>query len=274
MKKIEVYQSLWGMTDLPCKESPWSTEEQVNQIKAAGFDGALQFVDDNAKETHALSELITSKDLKLGISCFGYSVEDVESKLDYAKKYNAEFVNIMVKDYFKVDKEATLLLEKIIKYAKNIGVLAFIETHRGTITQDLIRTTEYVKSIPELALTIDFSHYIVSGEIDVPNENVELCFDALLKKAAAIHIRISNGEQIQVPIHALKNEQYDNFIRWWKKGIQYSCSYGTIEKPFPIVIELGPEAYQQKIRTDEGVWIYDCNRWDEALKWKEIVRKF
>jgi hypothetical protein len=272
MKKIEVYQSLWGMTDLPSREIPWSTEEQIEIIKQAGFDGALQFVDDDLEETIALSQWIIECGLKLGISCVGYELEDIKQKLEYAKVYKAEFVNIMVKDYYKIGSEATLFLEQVIQLGKSIGVSTYIETHRGTVTQDLIRTVDYIKSLPEMELTIDFSHYIVSGEVNITDEKIESSFDELLKKASAIHIRVSNGEQVQVPIHSLTKEQYDNFIRWWKKGIDYAQSRSIVPKPFPIVVELGPELYQQKIKMDDGSWIYDCDRWKEALLWLEIVQ--
>ncbi|MBC7958916.1 MAG: hypothetical protein H7X94_03525 [Vallitaleaceae bacterium] len=274
MKKVDVYQSLWGMRDLPNQELPWSIEEQVCKIKEAGFDGILQFVDDFSDETQNLTELIKNAGLKLGLSCVGYHMEDIEGKIKYAKNCNAEFLNIMVKDYFIVGKEATLLLENILRFGKAMMVPTFIETHRGTITQDLIRTTEYLKSIPELQLTIDFSHYVVSGEISIPEEKVEECFDALLKRAAAIHIRISNGEQVQVPIHGLDDGLYANFIRWWQKGIDYAMSHGEVKKPFPIVVELGPHPYQQKFSSPEGEWLYDYNRWEEALRWKNIIEKF
>jgi len=274
VKKIEVYQSLWGMTDLPSIEMPWNIMEQIRHIKQAGFDGALQFVDDFFEETLEISKAIIDSGLKLGISCVGYEIEDIASKIAYAKRAKAEFINIMVKHYFIVGQEAIMLLNEIIKQSIEMNFKVLIETHRGTITQDLIRTSEYIEAIPEMLLTLDLSHYIVSGEIGTPDRNVENYFEKLLQRAASIHIRVGNGEQIQVPLNALDEIQYNNFIRWWKNGIEQSILREEIMQPFPVVIELGPCPYQQKVMSPDGSWIIDCNRWDEAIRWKQIVEKF
>lgn len=274
MKRVDVYQALWGMIDIPSKDKPWSMAENIEQIKNAGFDGILQFIEDDSEETQSITQIIQDARLKLGISCFCYDLTDIQKKITYAKKHEAQFINIMVKDYFIINKEAISLLDNIIEIGSKVGIPTYIETHRGTITQDLIRTIEYLEAMPNMRLTLDLSHYIVSGEIETPSEVIELYFNELLKRTASIHIRISNGEQVQVPIDSLNEQQYSNYIRWWQKAVSYASQRDTNRKSFPVIVELGPEPYQQKFLNDQGEYILDCNRWEEAILWKERIKEF
>ena len=179
----------------------------------------------------------------------------------------------MVKNYFLADEEAIELIEDIIQYGKSQGVTVFIETHRATVTQDLKRAVFYAKSIDDLLLTIDLSHYIVSGEFTEENmilyeHRMHEYFDILLEKTASIHIRLSNGEQVQVPLNRIGKVHLNAYKNWWKKGLENASKY--TDEPIPIIIELGPEDYQQKV-IHKNQWIYDCDRWEEALALKRSV---
>lgn len=275
MGKIDVYQALWGMEQLPTPEAPYNKETQLKMIEEAGFDGALNFIDDLSDESlvdsYRTSDLINESGLRLGLSCNGFGLEDIKGKIDYANSVNAEFLNIMVKDYYIYGQGAISLLEATIAYGETVGVKVLIETHRGTVTQDLIRATEYVEAIKKMELTIDLSHYVVGCEIGESNDQVEAHFDKLLKRTAGIHIRISNGEQVQVPLNRIGKEQLENFTRWWDMGVSYWKESANEGERLPVVVELGPQDYQQKILVD-GQWVFDCDRWNEALIWKSIIR--
>lgn len=277
MKKIDTYQALWGMEQLPTPEAPYTIEEQLRMIQEAGFDGALNFIDDISSESlgesYRTSDLINESNLKLGLSCNGFGLEDIKGKIDYSSKVKAEFLNIMVKDYYIYGEDAIKLLKEIISYGKTQGVKVYIETHRGTVTQDLIRATEYVEAIADMALTIDLSHYVVGCEIGETNDKIEAHFDQLLRRTNSIHIRISNGEQVQLPLNRIGEEQLQNFLRWWQKGINYWSENARQDEVLPIVVELGPQDYQQKVVVD-GEWVFDCDRWNEALIWKSIISEF
>lgn len=277
--KLDIYQALWGMEDIPDPQHPYTMKKGIEMIVQAGFDGALNFIDDRSKETlfetKRVSQLVQSSGLKLGLSCNGFNLEDIKEKMDYAKTVGGEFINIMVKSYFIHGNDAIDLLKEILLYGQRVGVDAFIETHRGTITQDLFRTLHYVKAIDEIPLTVDLSHYILAGEFTLENLGfygglLEEELDVLLSHTASLHLRVSNGEQIQVPLNRITTEHLIAFRNWWKKGLHYAAERLPPGKKIPVIVELGPEDYQQKI-WHEGRWIYDCNRWEEALKFKELI---
>lgn len=269
--RIEIFQSTWGMIDLPNKQYAWSFEEQLNQIKDAGFTGILHYHDSTSHSLN-LKQLLEEKDLKLGISCTVDTIEEFLEFATFAKNEGAVFVNVMVKDAFVVGNEATSKIRSLYEISRKIGIPLFIETHRGTLTQDLIRTVEYVKSVPEMFLTIDFSHYVLSGEISKPTEQTEAAFDIILQRASSIHARVSNGEQIQIDIGNGKGSEVENFIKWWEKGIQYWLKSAKRGDFFPFVIELGPPPYGMNV-PDNLKAIHTgelSDRWKQALVLKRI----
>lgn len=276
MSNIDIYQALWGMEMLPSKEAEWTLEEKLEKIYAEGFDGVLNFIDDSndqaLKTSYKATELINKGPLKLGLSCNGFNLEDIKNKIDYTSEVEAEFINIMVMDYFIIGEQALCLLKDIIAYGKEKHVNVLIETHRRTVTQDLIRTVEYVEAIDDMLLTIDLSHYIVSGELYEPSEKVEVAFEKLLKRTGSMHLRISNGEQVQVSLNNIAADQLENYKRWWKSAINNSKKHLSDSEKLPIVIELGPEDYQQKLLVD-GEWIYDGDRFEEAIRMKNLIKQ-
>lgn len=275
MKNIDVYQALWGMEMLPSKEAEWTLEEKLDRIEKAGFDGILNFIDDLDEVTlansHKASDLINAGPLKLGLSCNGFNLEDIKEKIDYTAKVQGEFLNIMVMDYFIIGQEAIELLKQVIAYGQSKKVKVFIETHRRTVTQDLIRAVSYVQAVEDILLTIDLSHYIVSGELGQPSDQVEIAFDHLLQRTGSMHLRISNGEQVQVPLNRIAPEQLEHYKVWWKAAGVYNQKHLAPGERLPIVVELGPEDYQQKILVDGG-WVYDCDRFEEAIRMKEFIK--
>lgn len=275
MKKLDIYQALWGMIDLPVGQAQDSIEVQLKKIEEAGFDGVLHFIEDmnqsTLDEVYRVTSLIKESGLKLGLSCFSYSVEDARWKIEYAREQEAMFLNIMVKDYFITGKEATLYLEEIIRIGEENKVDVLIETHRGTVTQDLIRATEYVRSIKNMFMTIDLSHYAVSCELEISNDKFEEHFDLLLQRMRSCHLRISNGEQVQLPLSLISESHLNNFMRWWKKGADYYFEQNNA--PLPVVVELGPAPYHQKLKNDNDEWVEACDRWEESLKWKAKIQE-
>jgi len=276
MKKIDIYQALWGMIDLPLNKMADAIEAQLLKIEQAGFDGVLNIIYDTDEATLRLAkrttELVKQANLKLGLSCEVHSLEDAKRKIEFAKEQEAEFLNIMVKNYFIRGEAATNYLREILTIGGKNQVEVLIETHRGTVTQDLICTTDYVKSIEHMFLTIDLSHYVVGCELDESNSDVEAHFDQLLSRMKSCHIRVSNGEQIQVPIHLMKSYQLDNFKRWWVKGANYY--FEKNDQPLPIIVELGPEPYHQRLLSENNEWVDACDRWEEALIWKDKIKEW
>ena len=266
MKQVEVYQALWAMEDYPSVENTLSLTEGLFKIQDSGFDGVLQYIDDFEASTISDTRQINNSPLKLALSCRGFNIEDIEKKLKYAAEHKAEFINVLVIGYFIRGQEALDYIRAIQKLGDQLGVKTYIETHRGTITQDLNCTLDYIEAIGDLRLTIDLSHYVLAGEIDETYDLVEESFDRLLQRTASIHVRVSNGQQIQLSMDTIIDEQLNNYKRWWTNGLNYA-SKTTDSETIPVVIELGPFPYQLKVKDN-----FDYDRYEEAVRWMEYFR--
>ena len=131
------------------------------------------------------------------------------------------------------------------------------------MTQDLLRTVEYAKSVPELRFDLDLSHYFVAGEIggDLTAE-ARSAFDAIIARAVMLDGRVSNGEQVQIDIGPTgDNPHARRFATLWKKAMVSWLERAKPGDVLPFRVELGPPSYA--ILDREGREISD--RWAQTL---------
>ena len=276
---VKYFQAIWAMED-----TGFDTDEKINWIISNGYEGALNFIDDSSENalenSRSIDQLILEKGLILGLSCNGFDLDDIQNKIEYCKKSGADFINIMVKNYFATFEEACEMIQSGLELGRKLGVKVFIETHRATVTQDLKRTLCLSKKFPNMDMTIDLSHYIVAGEFTEENlllykEPLNSAFDDLLPHTGSLHLRLSNGEQVQVSLNRISDFHKKHFIRWWKKGIDFAIkklNQGTNLSYVPVITELGPKDYQIAV-LNEGQWLNDGDRLQESLDLVGILKE-
>ncbi|RAP78441.1 sugar phosphate isomerase/epimerase family protein [Paenibacillus montanisoli] len=267
--RIEIHQAMWGMVGLGENGREWTIEEKLDKIAEAGFTGIA-----GVPDSESFKKRVERYGLKYGSGGFPWTADDLEPMLIRAKEQGAMYFNSQVLDNFVIDEEAIRRLDQMTETALRVGLPHFVETHRGRITQDLIRTAAYVKAIPDLRLTIDFSHYVVNGELDgfVPETaaTAESYFQLLLQRASSIHARISNGHQVQADIGADGNEtQAERFYKWWETGMRHWLKLAGPGDIFPFIVELGPPPYAlaRTVRSYADTEITD--RWQQCLAIKK-----
>lgn len=265
--RLEVHQALWGMVGLPGPGGPdGSREEQVARIAAAGFTGVLGSVPPPA-DRPAWRRLLERHRLAFGAMAFPARPADLDPVLQDARDFGAAYVNAQVLDGFVVGDAAVDLLRGLGRRAEGAGVPFFVETHRGRVTQDLLRTLDYVGRLPDLLLTVDLSHYVVAGELAAPSPAAEEAFAALLARTGTIHGRVSNGEQVQVDVGDGSRGPVTHFRRWWAAGMRAWRAKARPGDVLPFVVELGPPGYA--ITTPEGREVSD--RWEQALVLRRVA---
>ncbi len=241
------------------------------KIAEAGFTGILGSLPEK-HEADKWRRLLDEYQFSFGIHSFPSSPEDLRAILGQAKDFGVQYINSQVMGDFLIGQEAIHLLRSLVQEAKEVAIPYYVETHRGRITQDLIRTVDYVKAIPDLRLTIDLSHYVLAGE-GCFSQEAEAYFDTLLKRTAAIHARVSNGHQIQIDIGTNgEHPAVERFIRWWETGMSYWRANAKEGDVLPLVCELGPPDYSMtRFSTDKPTEISD--RWEQALVFKRLLEK-
>ncbi|WP_377472739.1 sugar phosphate isomerase/epimerase family protein [Paenibacillus chartarius] len=270
---LEVQMSWWTMTGLDGDAESRSLEERFHRIAEAGFDGINGFVP-APEEADAWRKLLERYGLSFSVNAYPKSAEDMARFLDQAKQFERiDFINAQVLTPFLTGQAAEALLSDIHHLARNAGIPVYIETHRGTITQDLIRTARYVDHIGDLRLTIDFSHYVVAGEMHTVSEEAEALLQKLLTRTSSIHARVSNGEQIQVDVGSSgEHPMMRHFERWWRSGMTNWLETAGQVGPFPFICELGPPPYA--ITADEFGSRREelSDRWSQSLLFAQMAR--
>jgi hypothetical protein len=213
-------------------------------------------------------------------------VEELDDFLCKAKSFGrVDFVNVQVMRPFLVGDQAVQLLGNMGELSRSAGIPAYIETNRGTITQDLLRTVEYAERLPGLELTIDFSHYVVAGEMHTVSHEAEELLQTLLTRTKSIHARISNGEQVQIDIPMVasvgeegavesefENSMLKHFQRWWLVGMRSWRQGAREDEVLPFICELGPPPYAITVHGPDGVQYEVSDRWTQALLFARIAR--
>ncbi len=258
--RLAVQQSMTAMNSLS------SLEERFEQIAQAGFSGVHARLPP-LEQRVLWQRLLMQYNLSFGALLFPAQSADLKSLLLEAQDFGAMYANTQVQGRYLQLEPSLRLLEQILEAEAATGLPCFIETHRGTVTQDLLRTLEMLEYLPNLFLTLDLSHYVLAGEIGawVVDSELEAHIAPLLTRTRAIHGRISSAEQIQV---GLDSSMRVYFLAWWKKAMQFwkmSARNGDI---LLFVTELLPPEYAI---TAGGVELTD--RWLEALELKAIAEQ-
>lgn len=275
-KRLKVEMSWWGMNGLkPLQGGEDTTEARFRMIAENGFDGINAFIP-SAEEAGLWKELLRHYGLSFSVNAYPSTLEDMAGFLEKAQAFGGiDYINAQVMQPFMIGDEAVRLLEGIGRLSDAAGIPVYVETHRGTITQDLIRTAEYVRTLPDMKLTIDYSHYVVAGELHTISEEAESWLQKLLPNAHSIHTRVSNGEQVQIGIgESGEHPMVAHFARWWESAMRHGRSHARdTSSAFPVVIELGPPSYA--ITTDEAGKRSNeiSDRWAQSLYLQKLVRK-
>ncbi|WP_282935923.1 TIM barrel protein [Paenibacillus sp. RC67] len=268
--RMDVQMSWWAMNGLHSsgdRQSAWSQEAKLQRIAEAGFAGVNAFIPEPA-QAKEWRRLLEQYGLTLSVNAYPKSAVDMTEFIEKLRAYDGavQYVNAQVMTPFIVDTSAEKLLHDIARLAEDARIHVFIETHRGTITQDLLRTVEYVNSLPSLRLTIDFSHYVVAGEMRTISDEAEALLQTLLTRTSCIHARVSNGEQVQVNVGEQgEHPMLSHFERWWESGMRHWLAQASLGDHFPFVCELGPPPYA--ITLDEYGDKSDeiSDRWTQSL---------
>lgn len=268
--RLQLVLNLWGLGAYPTASAPWSEEKKVEETKAAGFD-AFDVWGSGAKEEDLArwQALAARHGLAVGVEFGPNRVEDVDEGIAVAKRLGSVYLDAHVASYFLPERDAEALLRGLVERARAASVPLVIQTHRGRVTQDLLRTVGYARAIPELRFDVDFSHYVVAGELTGPlGPEAQAAFDTLVERAIMLDGRVSNGEQVQVDFtNPAYRAQLERTSALWKRVMVRWLRTAAPGDVFPFRVELGPPDYA--ILGADGREIAD--RWALQKQLKTLV---
>ena len=199
--KLYHVANLWSLTDYPSAAGAWSLEEQLDAVKAAGFDGF----------TTQLGPAHASQAEKRGLFVVGYFASGDETRfadlLKGQKDAGAYHINVQLADHDTAPGEALRLTLKLMEEADRIGhIEPAIEVHRDTCTETPEKTYALADGFFEktgrlLPMTWDFSHLSVVKHLSQENYIERLLIRPdLVRRSVQFHFRPFNGHHCQVPV--------------------------------------------------------------------------
>jgi hypothetical protein len=163
------------------------------------------------------------------------------------------------------------LLRALSQRFKAEKIAMMLQTHRGLVTQDVLRTVSYAKEIPDLRFALDLSHYVAAGELggEFPPAAMD-AFEVIMARAGMLDGRVSNGEQVQIDIGPTGDTpEARRFAAVWKKTMARWLKRAGKGDILPFRIELGPPDYA--IRDLSGREISD--RWAQTLVFRTLAER-
>jgi uncharacterized protein (TIGR01244 family) len=266
--RLSVEQAIWAMGGLPRGAAEWSREEKVAKIGEAGFDGFMVFLPGSIDEQDTYADLARRHGLALTLQCAPGTLADLERGLAAVERMKARALVAMIQPTFVSYDEGAAKIRSMMDASIAAGVPFYVETHRGTITQDLLLTQRWALEIAGLQIHADLSHFVISYEIgSKPSGTIRDAFDAILARTGMVDGRIGNGEQVQIDIGPQGASPHAKlFASWWRQAMVNWLKHAGPGDIFVFKPELGPPAYS--IVDLEGKEISD--RWAQALAMREL----
>lgn len=191
--RLKVYLNLGTLVDLPAS-SIWPKRrgaEAMAYLKEVGFEGAQ---DGDAQDCRAAG---------IGSAASGRVdlVGDAETLARKFKDLGHECATLHVGSGFEDDAGMDALVQAVVDASERVDFPLYIETHRATITQDVWRTIQLARRIPDVRFNADFSHYytgleLAYGDLPAKFNAMQPIFD----RVRFMHGRIGSPGSIQVDI--------------------------------------------------------------------------
>jgi len=271
-QKLEVFQSLWSMELRRPDGFTRKDEEKFAMISEAGYDGvALDFAWSDVESARKYLPIMQKYYLGCALIAFPTTPEDLQGVIDLAADFDTRYIAINARYFPWTPAEAVPRICQWLEMSEKAGIPTYLETHRLTVTNDVVFTLDLLDMVPELELVADLSHIVVAREFPEPVDDMHNGWiDCILKRSASLQGRISNREQIQVPLGFPQHAYWENqYAQWWKQGFQYWRKRSDENAVMNFLCELGPPPYA--ITDKNGKELSD--RWEEALLLKKQVKE-
>ncbi len=266
--RLEVEQAIWAMGGLPRGAPAWNREQQVARIAGAPFDGFMVFLPSAESDQDEYRALAQKHNLALTLQCAPSSGEDLHVALSAAKRMDARALVAMIRPTFVTYDEGAAKIRAMMVLAREAKMPFYVETHRGSITQDLLLTGEWARTIDSIQFHADLSHFVVSYSVGgVARGRIAEVFDAVLARTGMLDGRVGNGQQVQIDVGPSgDNEHAARFARWWKTAMVSWLRGAGPGDVFVFKSELGPPPYS--IVNESGEELSD--RWAQALVLRDL----
>lgn len=241
--KILFSKSKWELPQL-------GLGEFLARIKVSGFDASELYLpdvaetDDTVRRMHneagvdLVAQLVTSGDTP--------AAHEESLRRLYARAVGCGAVRVNCHtgtDWFSFADNLRLFKVALgLEAEHELGICH--ETHRGRALYNAPDSLRYLRELPALKLTADFSHWQVVHETDDLAHQHE-AVDAAIARAWHLHARVGSAQAPQVADArvAAHAPQLGTLLGFWRRILQARAADGA--EFIAITPEFGPPAYQQ-----------------------------
>jgi len=264
--QLKLFKTMWGFNGS-------SVDEAVNQLVTAGMQGLEGAAPENKIEQAYWSELFESKDIPYiaEITTAGSYVPDrhatlqqhldsLERKLQHSAALDPLFVTCLGGCDAWPEVQSIEFFQRAIELAEKYSLTISFETHRSRSLFNPWVTQRIVEQIPEINLTIDFSHWCVVCERLMDTE-LDL-IHTIADNVQHIHARVGYDQGPQVPDP--RAPEYEYALRahqnWWE--ILWRAQIKRGFKFTTMTPEFGPDGYLHELPFSKqpvaDLWELNC----------------
>ncbi len=275
--RLKVYLNMGTLVELRA-DSIWPKlmgVEAMEFLKQAGFEG----VQDGDAET--------CRQAKMGSIASGRvdNLTDAAALAVKMKGLGHQAATLHVGTGFEDDAQMDALVQSILEASVKYDFPLYIETHRATITQDVWRTIQLTKRVPDVAFNGDFSHFytgleLVYGDLMGKFRMMQPIFDRVkfmhgrISSPGCIQVDVGDGDRETPQVHGPSNF-IDHYREMWTRAM---AGFLKSAKPGDYLV-FAPEIlapyiyYGRKFMGSDGKLVEESDRYAQALVLARIARE-
>lgn len=244
-----------------------SLAQRLGRVAEAGYEFFEGTWTDGEKAAEA-AKMAENLELRLVLQAHFSDAGAIDDVLKVAERLDALAVNCHIRDPWMDELTAARLADRVTASAEAAGVPLMVETHRGTITQDVLRTIRWADR-STCRFNLDVSHWMVAGELGSgPGDDMIERLAPLVGRVGMIHGRISNGQQVQVSLDTVSEETIIAYQKLWATAMGHWKRNARAGDVFLFEPELGPPNYALR----DGAGNEFSDRWAESLELLKLAR--
>jgi hypothetical protein len=280
--RFRSYLNMLTLAALPTDSTgpqPGDDEAVYAAIRDAGYEGVQGFPVSIA----GLPAVDAETCGKYGLACATSGRVDEPGTIDKQTKYWAdngfESATVHVGRGHEDDALARALVDEILTASERHGFPLFVETHRGTVTQDTWRTVQLVEEFPDLRFTGDFSHWYTGLEMTYGDFDERIAFiEPVFERTRFLHGRIGDPGCIQIDVgdgDPATHPSVAHFETFWTAAFRGFLGHADPAEQVVFAPELLPAAinYARTVPGPDGDRVEEGDRWQQAQVLTAIARR-
>lgn len=243
--------NLGTLAGLPRASRGWraTLREQLALVKADGYEAVQIWTPDDAACDAACG---------VGLALTGMGRARAPAEVAPLVKHQLDLgcgiTTLHLGDSFESDAEMDAFAAAVLDASARHAHPVYVETHRGTLTQDIRRTLDWVERWPDLRFNADLSHWYTGHELTYGGEfQTRLArLQPVLDRVRFLHARVGNPGCIQTALDE-PGESLGHFREMWTH-----CFAGFLRSARPgDFLSITPELLPQRLGEGAGAtWLH------------------